>query len=117
MKLKFEDAVANTGEAPLLCPECGGRNLHHGVVEVFNREGEDSDKGLHVTVSGRDWEDAHKDYDQDLSLNPSSRRDGVLIHLECEGGCGPFVLQIAQHKGETLMQIGKVKRVIQWGGK
>ena len=48
--------------------------------------------------------------------DPPYSSDGVLVHLQCEGGCGPFVLQIAQHKGETLMQIGEVKRVIQWGG-
>ena len=112
MKLKFESSYNGTGEAPLLCPVCGGRNLHHGEVEVFTRSKEDSKDGYHVTVRENGWADS----DRDLKLNPSARRDGVLIHLHCEGGCGPFVLQIAQHKGETLMQIGEVKRVIQWGG-
>jgi hypothetical protein len=113
MKLELGTAYNTSGESPLLCPVCGGNNLHHGEVEVFTRKKEDSAEGAHVTVRENGWADA----DRDMTLNPSARRDGVLIHLSCEGGCGPFVLQIAQHKGETLVQIGEVKRVIQWGGK
>ena len=112
MKIEFGKVYNNAGEAPLLCPVCGGNNLHHGEVEVCTRSKEDSKEGYHVTVRNNGWADS----DRNLSLNPSARRDGVLVHLQCEGGCGPFVLQIAQHKGETLMQIGEVKRVIQWGG-
>ena len=108
MKIEFGKVYNNAGEAPLLCPVCGGNNLHHGEVEVFTRSKEDSKEGYHVAVRNNGWADS----DRNLSLNPSARRDGVLGHLHCEGGCGPF----AQHNGETLMQIGEVKRVIQWGG-
>jgi hypothetical protein len=110
MKLEFESPCNSRGEAALLCPVCGGGNLHHGVVEVFTRNKEDSEYGYHITVDGG-WAAT----DHDLKLNPSARRDGVLIHLQCECGCGPFVLQVAQHKGATLMQIGEVERVILWG--
>ena len=38
----------------LKCPFCGEPNLHQGTVEIFNREDEDSDNGLHVRgESGR----------------------------------------------------------------
>jgi hypothetical protein len=108
MKLTF-GFDSGTGEAALLCPVCEESCLHHGDIEVFNRDVEDSKEGTHLTIRGN-WSEK----DNDMSLNPSRRRDGLLIHFECEQGCKGVVLQIAQHKGETLMQMGQLTRLVNW---
>lgn len=86
----------------LYCPRCGGTNLHHGPIAVYERYGEDSETSFKTTVF-------NKDVEQDVvrsksSLNPSSRRDGIVIVFSCEEcsqGEDILELTIAQHKGET----------------
>ena len=34
----------------LMCPACGGSNLHHYQVDVYNRKREDSDTGIFASV-------------------------------------------------------------------
>jgi predicted RNA-binding Zn-ribbon protein involved in translation (DUF1610 family) len=83
----------------LLCPECGESVLHQGDTHVFWRESEDSMEGLHTIAQG------HRTVvNSDLKDNPSIRRDGVYIEMECEQ-CGPvrYKLAILQHKGQTFI--------------
>jgi len=81
----------------LECAACGCENIHHSKVEVFDRESEDSETGLHVTIDG--------DVKIDMSMegNPSSRRDGVLIYLWCEQCNEKTVFSLSQHKGITYL--------------
>lgn len=91
------------GEA-LMCPECGGDYLHHGVVEVFVRDREDSETGL-VTKTGPCSSSVNVGRVESMKGCPSLRRDGLRIAFECEH-CGDvgLCLEIAQHKGQTFME-------------
>ena len=89
----------------LICPLCEGDNLHQGRVVVFERVDESAgefsqepDPAI-VTVSG-----VGTAISADNRGNPSERRDGLRIEMECEG-CGkvPDFL-ILQHKGTTYMR-------------
>ena len=98
------DYMANA--ALLRCPCCGDSyGLHHTKVEVFMREAEDSETGIHTTATSN-----NTFTDDFMGCNPSKRRDGIIIHLYCEH-CEDYniSLEIAQHKGVTLLQavVGK----------
>jgi len=82
-------------DGTLRCPICGFGYTHHGVVNVYNRETEDSEIGIHACVNGTSC-----NIDYSMIGNPSRRRDGISIQMRCENGC-KFVLHIIQHKGET----------------
>jgi hypothetical protein len=41
--------------------------------------------------------------DTNLAGNPSIRRHGLSVHLQCENCSKVSVLTIAQHKGETFV--------------
>jgi hypothetical protein len=87
----------------LHCPECGGENLHHGTVEVFNRRVEDM-PSMAVLIP-----DDGGPRTGDPSRNPSSRRNGIAIGFWCEA-CGDdrggemHTLNIYQHKGSTYIE-------------
>ena len=94
---------ASFGEAKLLCPNCGGANLHHRSVEIYTRK-EDQTPYQKVLVEPDDTIVVGKA----ASGNPSNRRDGIVVHLDCEN-CGPVApLLIAQHKGETHLSWGVI---------
>ena len=90
----------------LSCPNCGENWLHQCGVDVFCRNSEDEEQGLHASV----------DYSGEVSIdgdtstnsgNPSRRRDGIKIQFSCEQ-CSDsiedtFELRIAQHKGNELI--------------
>jgi len=80
----------------LECPYCGFDCLHQVGVEVFERN-EDEEKGVHSWTRG-----TGVSVDTDISRNPSSRRQGVLIHFWCEGCDRVSSLSISQHKGNTF---------------
>ena len=107
----------------LLCPLClkdypDGRGmwLHQTGVEAFFRD-EDAEKGVHGYIAHtKSFITPHGDCGN-FPLNPSSRRDGLIIYFFCEWCSGygepeqgdenkPIVtleLHIAQHKGVTEM--------------
>ena len=89
----------NSDESPLLCPGCKGNYLHHGLVEVFNRNKEDGGEGFHFKIKH-----LHVNTDENMVDNPSSRRDGILIHFSCEFCGAEPVMAIMQHKGQTFMR-------------
>lgn len=84
--------------SPLQCPECGGSYLHHDEVKVFCRP-EDASTVIETTVSDRGC----TVYETDGEHNPSDRRGGISIQFWCEHCPALPVLQIAQHKGESLV--------------
>lgn len=110
----------------LVCPCCGQScgGLHHSFVEVFCRESEDAEHGIHATIASNTFMnfsdmpgvaeavqkngrppypllDRHTAHDVPGS-NPSLRRDGIRIGFFCEQGCRA-TLAIAQHKGTTYI--------------
>jgi hypothetical protein len=99
-------------DAVLNCPRCGFDYLHHREVEVFSRS-EDAPTVRRVTVVGvtapggivGDCGPVTVEHIPEAGAgNPSGRRDGLVIHFECEG-CGTgLMLNIAQHKGSTFME-------------
>ena len=77
----------------------GCNNLHQTSVEIFDRQ-EDQKTGLHV-VARRGKQLL---VDEDMSNNPSSRRQGLKINFSCECCEGKVhTLNIAQHKGTTFV--------------
>lgn len=94
MEPRFEQYIEGFGSL-LECPACHGNNLHHGKIEVFERV-EDEKTGLHVSVNNGELME-----DKDLNGNPSSRRNGLVVHFKCEQCSAEPVLAIAQHKGNT----------------
>jgi len=100
--------AANNGyDNELLCPNCGGNNLHQDKVETFDRAEDEYGVQIRTTSCG-----GRTIIDRDMTMNPSPRRNGLRIHFECESGmteegkkstCAP-VLNIYQHKGTTYMR-------------
>ena len=84
----------------LLCPACGSPFAHQGRVEVWNRPEGETRPGMAIEKDGQ----AHE---IPADGNPSIWRDGVRIWFVCEGvGCeAQFALTVAQHKGETIVEI------------
>ena len=92
------------------CPHCGSNYMHHLGVEIFNRK-EDSETGDHITIYTPEsfgWN--HKKIicpentvDGDMRSNPSERRTGISISFACEECDQIFKMEIAQHKGLTLI--------------
>ena len=81
----------------LRCPQCGEQNLHHGNVEVFNRDREDGPGNC--TIVGPRLASVSRDQEG----NPSPRRDGMLVHMWCEHCPAKPTLGILQHKGTTFV--------------
>ena len=105
-------------ERPITCTHCKSTYLHHFAVEVFHRS-EDEEFGGRLFVAtpgsttdapvGDDFRfDYESKHEMRGSLNPSSRRHGVLIEMICEECNQITSLRIAQHKGETLLSIAQV---------
>jgi len=81
------------------CPTCGSLFTHHTNVEVFNRE-EDSKNGRKTFANNE-----ATFVNEDLSKNPSARRDGVTIDLYCEQCPARLKFDIFQHKGQTVLKM------------
>jgi hypothetical protein len=87
-------------ELTLSCPSCGGDYLHHVAVDIHRRPEEDA-KTESVRAYG---------HGEASTENPSSRRDGLVIVLECEQCDGLTHLSLEQHKGQTFISMGKIPR-------
>ena len=90
-----------------VCPHCGSEYTHHNGVEVFRRDGEDMD-GDHLSMDSAGV--IRKD--EDMSNNPTNRRDGVRIHLWCEQCDFIHDLVVWQHKGQTLIKVTNIRGVL-----
>jgi hypothetical protein len=83
----------------LVCPCCGGGFLHHDAVVDFYREEGKEDAPISVRTTVREGR-ARTDR-VSSGLNPSLRRDGLLISFWCEGCGGKPQLVLVQHKGAS----------------
>jgi hypothetical protein len=107
-KLELEDDYE---DGPLLCPYCGGNNLHQTDLQVFPRD-EDS-VSQYVAIKNMATDNPKVIIQEDTSgqdENPSGRHQGILLSFECESNFseeGVFhqnpLLAIYQHKGCTFM--------------
>ena len=84
------------------CPHCGSEHTHHSGVDVYARVQEDAE-GYHAKVDRTGVR-----VDSNLSGNPSSRRDGLVVHLWCEMCYYTHDLLIRQHKGQTLLSVTNI---------
>lgn len=82
----------------LLCPRCGGGNLHHGLIEAHERN-EDSGPGVKVVIDGTHLQ-AYPVPANDMPW----RRNQLVITFRCEGCEECSSLEIRQHKGSTIVQ-------------
>lgn len=90
----------------LHCPHCKGDYLHHHLVEVFERQ-QDAPEGLRVSIE-------HDVVLTDTCMdgNPSARRNGLIIHFECENCEARSKLEIVQHKGQTFVEMSYERPVM-----
>lgn len=90
------------GCGELACPRCGHNYVRVEMVTLYRR-GDDAEiteivradmygKSLHVDAVA-----------SDMSGNPSARREGLSLQIRCEECKHPVTLNIAQHKGVTLL--------------
>ena len=77
------------------CIHCGSDCTHHRGVSVFMRN-EDAEHGVHAVCDNMSVM-----VDNDITDNPSGRRDGLCIEIECENCLLKSTLKIWQHKGTT----------------
>jgi hypothetical protein len=103
--MKLPDFSDSAVDNAIECPVCGGNNLHHANVSVFDRV-EDEVKTT-VTTVAESGEVTVRTEDSAESLNPSRRRHGLLITFWCESNCEVPSLAVYQHKGSTYMEWGE----------
>lgn len=100
IKLKIRDQgdYADT----LSCPVCNENYLHQGAVTVYSR-GQDSETVVATRIA--EFRGIHSSTVLDVkSRNPSLRRDGLRIEMECEH-CGEIGdMLVYQHKGCTFLE-------------
>jgi hypothetical protein len=100
------DSASNGEESDYfipICPKCGENYLHHGSVSIYYRTMEDAVTGVLSVCEGGGNGDISVSHKAPMDNNPSRRRDGLAIDMECET-CGPVGrMTIAQHKGQTLI--------------
>ena len=92
------DSDTFVGDDVLLCPACGGNNLHQDQVDVWQRPIEDGQQ-MHSIVG-----ECMTTVGIGGAGNPSNRRDGLTIQFSCEHCPADPVLAIWQHKGNTYME-------------
>lgn len=85
------------------CTNCGGEYLHQYETQVYNRRQEDLGGLLTVVRTNAVTTNSI----DDMTANPSSRRDGIRIMLSCEDCEGLTELTIVQHKGQTFLSTSK----------
>lgn len=108
----------------LTCPHCANEQLHQSKIEVFlNLENWENSQNIkpcsHISIGnfveqpedGFDRFDNNLVIDDNMKNNPSSYRQGLLVHFNCEECCKHSVLSISQHKGATIVEwvVGEAK--------
>jgi hypothetical protein len=120
-----DETFFSTDWGGIECPHCGGSYLHHYGFTSYDR-GEDGlitdviDAGSVIfdqngkMVLCNDYQDVAgsgltiKKELSSHSLNPSCRRDGIVIKFWCENCAKVSILCIAQHKGQSLIKWTKI---------
>lgn len=94
----------NHDSVDLVCPRCGGFNLHHVGVRMYERSEDQPTVTLIETYGDRVKVTPRVSSDR---ANPSSRRHGMVVMFDCELCNSPegeedrIELRFAQHKGST----------------
>jgi hypothetical protein len=88
------------GEQNLLCPECHGSFLHQAQVTAYDRH---EDAPTVVRIKNQRHTATVERVSNDVSGNPSDRRQGLAIAFYCETCPAELELTFAQHKGVTLL--------------
>lgn len=91
----FEVKVTRDDDQMLLCPACGGDNVHHSAVVVRSRPGEDQEGIEVLVVGGVTTTTTHADF--------VGRRDDLEIRIWCETCPARFAIRFVQHKGNTFV--------------
>ncbi len=96
----------------LACPNCspneatGDDFLHHFAVTVYRRSEEDAPtEEINIEDAAPCYQREPDAWPPPAMGNPSSRRDGIRIWLECELCNGVSCLCIWQHKEKTLIDM------------
>jgi len=90
----------------LQCPNCGSEYLHQEQIRVYTRELEDKPTSvLAICAQSGVTEKLYINGDIPPLGNPSRRRDGIRIFFSCEGCDASVHLTIAQHKGNTNIEM------------
>ena len=99
--MKKEASIKMNLGNDLVCPMCGGSNLHQGAVKHYHRRYEDDEVGMLTVVTGNT---VVASSDLPMRESPSIRRDGIRVEMACEG-CGDLITDLAiyQHKGTTYI--------------
>ena len=86
----------------------GHLEAHLYKVEVFFRDSEDNESGIHTITSMNKYE-IHTNYqpkvtvDRDMSRNPSPRRNATILYFETFPNEEDFVRIFIQHKGSEYV--------------
>ncbi len=93
--LEYSDYWANDGPCDVLgCPRCDCGQTHLEVTEVFQRPEDGEPRSVMIGA-------AVEVIEGPSDVNPSPRRDAVVLHFR--GECGhTFTVTFMQHKGETF---------------
>ena len=96
----------------LACPNCspneatGDDFLHHFAVTVYRRSEEDAPtEEINIEDAAPCYQREPDAWPPPAMGNPSWRRDGIRIWLECELCNGVSCLCIWQHKGHTFIDM------------
>jgi hypothetical protein len=84
----------------LICPFCGGANLHHETVTVYDRREDEEEVTVTVVMDGIS---IVQRTDSEGAGNPSRRRNALMITFSCETCWEIPKLVISQHKGSTFL--------------
>lgn len=84
----------------VLCPHCGSEYTRHDncSVDVWQRPEDSKRDGISIGSDGKTTR-------VDGTSNPSARRSGLRLTFACEGCPETFVMEIAQHKGLSLVYV------------
>ena len=96
-----------TDEGVLLCPQCGYQCTYHEAITVFDRLGEDAESTFLTRVCS--YGTVTRLVPSSEVDNPSNRRHGLAIEFSCEGCNGISELTVAQHKGETQLEVRVIR--------
>jgi len=96
--------VFNDTEEQIYCAHCGGESTHQRVLLWF-RGGEDQERQEVDIIRLGSGHKAIKDVTS--HHNPSARRDGIMIGIQCESCEEWTALTVVQHKGATLKDVKK----------
>lgn len=100
-----DSLVISAKEMTLLCPNCLSGNTNQITADTYMRD-EDKSEGIAAkcTLYLHKCEVVRYLFGRRAVIgNPSSRRHGTQMIFECEDCPAYFALNVAQHKGATLI--------------